>query len=158
MPQSPPMRRLGSWNRSAAESAAIFLPLFGTPKAKNFTGSMEVVAQRVDRVLLGRNVAILAKQPGDIVRTYAVNGKPPAKGDIFRNPDLAHTYRLLSEQGRDAFYKGEIAEKIDAFFRANGGYLRKEDFVAHQSEWVEPISANYRGYEVYETAAEHSGV
>jgi len=72
-----------------------------------------------------RNVAILAKQPGAIVRTYTVNGKPPVKGELFRNSDLAHTYRLLAEQGRDAFYKGEIAEKIDAFFRANGGYLRR---------------------------------
>ena len=89
-----------------------------------------------------RNVAILAKQSGAIVRTYTVNGRPPAKGDILRNPDLAHTYRLLAEQGRDAFRKGEIAEKIDAFFHANGGYLCKEDLAAHQSEWVEPISTN----------------
>jgi gamma-glutamyltranspeptidase/glutathione hydrolase len=72
----------------------------------------------------GRNVAILSKQPGAIVRTYTLNGRPPAKGEIFRNPDLAHTYRMIAEQGRDAFYKGEI----DAFFHANGGYLRKEDF------------------------------
>jgi gamma-glutamyltranspeptidase/glutathione hydrolase len=106
----------------------------------------------------GRNVAILAKQPGAIVRTYTVNGRPPAKGDIFRNPDLAHTYRLLAEQGRDAFYNGEIAEKIDAFFHANGGYLRKEDFAAHQSEWVEPISTNYHGYEVYELPPNTQGV
>src|SRR4029077_20950687 len=68
-----------------------------------------------------RNVAILAKQPGAIFRTYTVNGKPPVKGELFRNSDLAHTYRLLAEQGCDAFYKGEIAEKIDAFFRANVG-------------------------------------
>jgi gamma-glutamyltranspeptidase/glutathione hydrolase len=98
----------------------------------------------------GRNVAILAKQPGAILQTYAVNGKPPGKGDIFRNPELAHTYRLLAEKGRDAFYNGEVAEKIDAFFRANGGYLRKTDFAAHRSEWVEPVSTNYRGYDVYE--------
>ena len=106
----------------------------------------------------GRNVALLAKQPGAIVRTYTVNGKPPAKGEMFRNPDLAHIYRLLAEQGRDAFYKGEIAEKIDAFFRANGGYLRKEDFAAHQSEWVEPISTNYRGYDVCELPPNTQGV
>jgi len=106
----------------------------------------------------GRNVALLAKQPGAIVRTYTVNGKPPAKGEMFRNPDLAHTYRLLAEQGRDVFYRGEIAEKIDAFFRANGGYLRKEDFAAHQSEWIEPISTNYRGYDVCELPPNTQGV
>jgi gamma-glutamyltranspeptidase / glutathione hydrolase len=106
----------------------------------------------------GRNVAILAKQPGGILQTYTVDGKPPVKGEIFRNPDLAHTYRLLAEQGRDVFYRGEIAEKIDAFFRANGGYLRKEDLAAHQSEWVEPISTNYRGYDVYELPPNTQGV
>ncbi len=106
----------------------------------------------------GRNVSVLGKQPGAIVQTYTINGKAPAKGDIFRNPDLAHTYRLLSEKGRDVFYNGEIAEKIDAFFRANGGYLRKEDFAAHHSDWVEPISTNYRGYDVYELPPNTQGV
>jgi gamma-glutamyltranspeptidase/glutathione hydrolase len=106
----------------------------------------------------GRNVSVLAKQPGAIVQTYTINGKAPAKGDIFRNSDLAHTYRLLSEKGRDVFYNGEIAEKIDAFFRANGGYLRKEDFAAHHSDWVEPISTNYRGYDVYELPPNTQGV
>ena len=87
----------------------------------------------------GRNVAILANQPGAILQTYTIDGKPPEKGQIFRNPDLARTYRLLADQGRDAFYDGEIAEKIDQFFRANGGYLRKEDFASHHSEWVSPF-------------------
>jgi gamma-glutamyltranspeptidase / glutathione hydrolase len=105
-----------------------------------------------------RNVAILSKQPGAILQTYTVNGKAPAKGDIFRNADLAHTYRLLAEQGRDVFYKGEIAEKIDAFFRANGGYLRKEDLATHHSDWVDPVSTNYRGYEVYELPPNTQGV
>jgi gamma-glutamyltranspeptidase/glutathione hydrolase len=106
----------------------------------------------------GRNVAILANQPGGILQTYTVNGKPPEKGQIFRNPDLAHTYHLLAEKGRDAFYNGEIAEKIDQFFRANGGYLRKEDLAAHHSEWVDPISTNYRGYDVYELPPNTQGV
>src|ERR1700756_2602216 len=83
---------------------------------------------------LRREVSALADQPGALLRTYMVNGKPPAKGDIFRNQDLADTYRIIAEKGRDAFYEGEIAEKIDKFLRENGGYLRKEDFASHHSE------------------------
>src|SRR5256884_2739696 len=70
--------------------------------------------------------------------------RTPAKGDIFKNPALARTLRLIGERGRDGFYKGEVADKIDAFMRANGGFLRKTDF-ENNSTWVEPISANYRG-------------
>ena len=95
-------------------------------------------------------VSALANQPGALLRTYVVNGKPPAKGDIFRNQDLADTYKIITEKGRDAFYEGEIAEKIDKFLRENGGYLRKEDFASHHSEWVDLVSSNFRGYDVYE--------
>jgi gamma-glutamyltranspeptidase/glutathione hydrolase len=97
-----------------------------------------------------RNLPILAHEPGAVVQTYSINGAAPKKGDIFKNPDLANTYRIIAEKGRDAFYRGEIADKIDAFFRVNGGYLRKEDFSSHHSEWVDPVSTNYRGYDVYE--------
>jgi gamma-glutamyltranspeptidase/glutathione hydrolase len=82
--------------------------------------------------------------------TYLVNGHTPAEGEIFRNPDLAHTLSLLSRDGRDAFYKGGIAHTIDAYFRRIGGDLRYADFAAHHGEWVEPLSVNYRGYDVYE--------
>jgi gamma-glutamyltranspeptidase/glutathione hydrolase len=82
--------------------------------------------------------------------TYLVNGKAPEEGEIFRNPDLAHTYATLAKSGRDAFYKGEIAKTIDAYFKRIGGDLRYEDFAAHHGEWVEPLSVNYRGYDVYE--------
>jgi gamma-glutamyltranspeptidase/glutathione hydrolase len=64
------------------------------------------------------------KFPGAFVETYAPNGKAPAEGEIFKNPALAHTLRLIGEKGRDVFYKGEIADQIDAFMRANGGFLR----------------------------------
>ena len=85
--------------------------------------------------------------PGGFLETYTLDGKgrTPAKGDIFKNPALAHTLRLIGEKGRDAFYKGEIADKIDAFMQANGGYLRKADFEKHTSTWVDPVSTNYRG-------------
>src|SRR5260221_451136 len=77
-------------------------------------------------------------------------GQAPKKGDVFKNPDLANTYRIIEEKGRDAFYNGPIADKIDAFFRENGGFLRKEDFSSHHSDWVDLVSTNYRGYDVYE--------
>ena len=83
-------------------------------------------------------------------KTYLVNGAPPAQGQVFKNPDLARTYRLLAQGGRDAFYKGQFAKTMDAYFRRIGGDLRFEDFAAHKGEWIDPISVNYRGYDVYE--------
>jgi gamma-glutamyltranspeptidase/glutathione hydrolase len=98
------------------------------------------------------------KFPGAFLDVYAPGGHAPAEGDIFKNPALAHTLRLLAEQGRDAFYRGEIAQKIDEFMRANGGYLRKTDFEQHASTWVEPASVNYRGYDVYELPPNSQGI
>ncbi|HEY3636933.1 MAG TPA: gamma-glutamyltransferase family protein [Rhizomicrobium sp.] len=82
--------------------------------------------------------------------TYLVNGRTPAEGEIFHNPDLAHTLSLIAQGGRDVYYKGEIAHTIDAYFKRIGGDLRYADFAAHHGEWVEPLSVNYRGYDVYE--------
>jgi gamma-glutamyltranspeptidase/glutathione hydrolase len=98
--------------------------------------------------------------PGAFLETYTLDGKgrTPAKGDIFKNPDLAKTLRLIGEKGRDAFYKGDIAAKIDAFMRANGGFLRKADFEKHTSTWVEPVSTNYRGYDVFELPPNGQGI
>jgi gamma-glutamyltranspeptidase/glutathione hydrolase len=107
-----------------------------------------------------RNVAILRAQhlPGAFLETYAPNGQAPGKGEIFKNPSLARTYRLIAEQGRDVFYRGGIADQIDAFMRANGGWLRKADFEKHASTWVEPLSTNYRGYDVYELPPNGQGI
>ena len=98
--------------------------------------------------------------PGAFIATYTLDGKErtPGKGDIFKNPDLARTLRLIGEKGRDAFYKGEIANEIDVFMRANGGFLRKTDFEKHTSTWVEPVSVNYRGYEVFELPPNGQGI
>ncbi|HTT82900.1 MAG TPA: gamma-glutamyltransferase family protein [Rhizomicrobium sp.] len=82
--------------------------------------------------------------------TYLIDGHAPAQGEIFRNPDLAHTLTLIAEGGRDVYYKGSIAHTIDAYFRRIGGDLRYADFAAHHGEWVEPLSVDYRGYDVYE--------
>src|SRR3954449_11853158 len=98
--------------------------------------------------------------PGGFLETYTLDGKgrTPAKGDIFKNPALAKTLRLIAEKGRDAFYKGEIADKIDAFMQANGGFLRKVDFEKHSSTWVDPVSVNYRGYDVFELPPNGQGI
>ena len=98
--------------------------------------------------------------PGGFLETYTLDGKgrTPAKGDIFKNPALAKTLRLIGEKGRDAFYKGEIADKIDKFMRENGGFLRKADFEKHTSTWVDPVSANYRGYDVFELPPNGQGI
>jgi gamma-glutamyltranspeptidase/glutathione hydrolase len=104
------------------------------------------------------SVPLLGKEPGAFLATYAPGGHAPAKGEIFKNPDLANTYTLLAEKGRDAFYRGEIAEKIDQFFAANGGWLRKIDFESHTSTWVEPVSVNYRGYDIYELPPNGQGI
>src|SRR3954471_23406421 len=98
--------------------------------------------------------------PGAFLETYTLDGKgrTPAKGDIFKNPALAKTLRLIGEKGRDAYYKGEIADKIDAFMQANGGFLRKADFEKHTSTWVDPVSTDYRGYEVFELPPNGQGI
>ena len=116
---------------------------------------------RTDRLLLAvRTPSFTARLPGAFLETYTLDGKgrTPAKGDIFKNPALAKTLRLIGEKGRDAFYKGEIADKIDAFMQANGGYLRKADFEKHTSTWVEPVSVNYRGYDVFELPPNGQGI
>lgn len=99
----------------------------------------------------------LKDQP-NFADTYLPGGSAPAKGEIFRNPDLARTYRLIAEKGRDVFYRGEIAETIDRFSRRIGGFLRLKDFEDHASTWVEPVSTNYRGYSVWELPPNGQGI
>jgi gamma-glutamyltranspeptidase/glutathione hydrolase len=98
--------------------------------------------------------------PGAFLQTYTLDGKgrTPAKGDIFKNPALAKTLRLIGEKGRDAFYKGELADKIDKFMQENGGFLRKADFEKHTSTWIDPVSTNYRGYDVFELPPNGQGI
>src|SRR6516162_1259328 len=100
----------------------------------------------------------LIEEIGAFRSTYAMNGRAPRKGEIFRNPDLARTYRILAEQGRDAFYRGELAATIDRFMRQSGGWLSLKDLAGHASEWVAPISSSYRGYDIYELPPNTQGV
>ena len=92
----------------------------------------------------------LIEELGNARATYLIGGRSPAEGEIFRNPDLANTLEALAKYGRDAYYKGEIAHRIDGYFKRIGADLRYEDFAAHHGEWVTPLTVNYRGYDVHE--------
>jgi gamma-glutamyltranspeptidase/glutathione hydrolase len=98
------------------------------------------------------------KDEPNFAATYLPGGRAPRKGEMFRNPDLAKTYRILAAKGRDAFYRGEIARTIDSFERRIGGYIRLKDLEDHASTWVEPVSANYRGYDVWEIPPNSQGI
>jgi gamma-glutamyltranspeptidase/glutathione hydrolase len=98
------------------------------------------------------------KQYPNVEDIYIPGGKAPAKGEMFRNPSLAGTLEKISVGGRNAFYKGEIARTIDRFMKEQGGFLSYEDLAAHTSEWVEPVSTNYRGYDVWELPPNGQGI
>ncbi|HVS17639.1 MAG TPA: gamma-glutamyltransferase, partial [Planctomycetota bacterium] len=95
---------------------------------------------------------------GAIADTYTIDGRAPREGDVFTNPDLAATLAHLAEHGPRSFYEGELAERMDAYFQRVGCALRKDDLVAHRSEWVEPISTTYRGVTVYELPPNGQGL
>lgn len=86
------------------------------------------------------------------------DGDAPREGEIFRNPDLADTYRMIAEGGRDAFYDGPIAQTINDYMERIGGWISYEDMANHRSEWVDPLSVNYRGYDVWQLPPQTQGV
>jgi gamma-glutamyltranspeptidase/glutathione hydrolase len=103
------------------------------------------------------NVRSLSRYP-NVSEVYMPGGKPPAKGEVFKNPFLASTLEKIAKEGKDAFYKGEIARTIDRFMKDQGGFLSYEDLASHTSEWVEPVSTNYRGYDVWELPPNGQGI
>ncbi len=94
----------------------------------------------------------------DIKKTYLIDGRVPEVGEIFFQKNLARTLKVLSEGSREAFYRGEIAEKIVKFSDENGGHLTKKDFADHTSTWVEPIAVDYKGYTLYECPPNGQGI
>jgi gamma-glutamyltranspeptidase / glutathione hydrolase len=104
-----------------------------------------------------RNVERIGEYPG-FADIFMPGGRAPRKGEIFRNPALADTYARIAEGGRDAFYRGEIAHAIADYMQANGGFLAYEDLAAHRSEWVTPVSVNYRGYDVWQLPPNGQGI
>jgi gamma-glutamyltranspeptidase/glutathione hydrolase len=89
-------------------------------------------------------------QDAAAARTFLPNGQAPKTGDVFANPRLANSLELIAKGGRDAFYRGPIARAIIADMRTRNGLLDERDFTDHKSDWIEPISTNYRGYDVLE--------
>lgn len=104
-----------------------------------------------------RNASVLQQYPG-FKETFMPGGRTPRKGEIFKNPRLADTLEKIARDGRDVFYKGELARKMDAFMKKVDGFLSYEDFASHTSEWVEPVSTNYRGYDVWELPPNGQGI
>ena len=92
------------------------------------------------------------------VKTFLPNQRPPAVGQVFRNPDLANSLREIAQGGRDAYYKGDIARRIVEASQKLGGTFTAKDFADYSSEWVDPISTTYRGWTVYEMPPNSHGV
>ncbi len=106
---------------------------------------------------LGRSAPILSGFP-NFKETYMPDGRMPDKGELFRNPYLANTYEIIAQEGRDAFYRGDIARTIESYIRENGGFLSYEDMAAHTSTWVDPVSTNYRGYDIWQLPPNGQGI
>jgi gamma-glutamyltranspeptidase/glutathione hydrolase len=137
---------------------------FGTKSLKDVLAPAITVAEEgfgVTEVIAGewRSAAERLRQTPDAAKTYLVNGeRAPRFGELFRNPRLAATYRSIGEQGAEAFYRGKIAEQIVAFSESNGGFFSLRDFHEHTSEWIDPVSTNYRGYDVWELPPNGQGI
>ncbi len=98
------------------------------------------------------------EETANATRTYAVDGHAPREGDVFRNPDLARTYRKIADGGRDVFYDGEIADTMEAYFKRVGGWMTRADLREQHAEWADPLRTTYRGVDVYGMAANTQGL
>ncbi len=105
----------------------------------------------------GRSATFLHQYPG-FTETYMPNGHAPVKGEIFKNPRLANTLSRIAKEGRNVFYEGDIAYTIAKTVQEQGGFLDVKDLSRHRSEWVEPVSTNYRGYDVWELPPNGQGI
>lgn len=108
-----------------------------------------------------RFTAAAAKQPevfGPWVEKYTDNGRAFGPGHLFKNPDYAATLRELAATDCESFYRGDLMRKIVAFSKKTGGYFEESDFENYRAEWVEPISTNYKGYDVYELPPNGHGI
>jgi gamma-glutamyltranspeptidase / glutathione hydrolase len=98
------------------------------------------------------------KQYPTLSKTYAPNGATPEFGEIFKNPGMADFFKILARDGADAFYQGEIAERIVKFSKASGGRFSMKDFRDHKANWIDPVTSGYRGYDVWELPPNGQGI
>ena len=135
-------KRLGRFNLTKVLEAPIFY-------AREGFGVTPIIARSWS---LGKEANPAA------LKTFMPDGKPLRYGDIFKNEDMAKFFEIIARDGADAFYKGEIAERIVKFSKANGGRFSMRDFREHTADWVEPVSTNYRGYDVWELPPNGQGI
>lgn len=138
--------RFGSRSLTEVLAPAIHYATAGFPVS-------EIIAHQWDLIVQ----AGLLRQH-DALRTFTINGRAPRLGEVFRLPSLARSLQVLAAAGREAFYRGELAEQIVAFARANGGLHTAADFAEHTSTWVEPIQTDYRGHALCELPPNGQGL
>ncbi len=105
-----------------------------------------------------KNASNNFKKYPNFKETYYINDSTPKKGQIFKNPDLAKTLRVIAKKGKKGFYEGEVANSIANFIQDQGGFLSYDDLKNHKSEWIDPVSTNYRGYDVWELPPNGQGI
>jgi gamma-glutamyltranspeptidase/glutathione hydrolase len=138
-------KKFGKFSMSQILEYAIDYAKNGFPLADEAAFEMEGIKKR-----FGNNAGLES--------VYLPGGRVPQRGEIFKNPALASVLKNIATQGRDYFYKGPVAKTIDSFMKKNGGFLSYNDLAQHQSTWVEPVSTNYRGYDVWELPPNGQGI
>ncbi len=108
--------------------------------------------------IIARDWKLAIEKHPTLMAVFTVDGNVPGFGDVFANPRLAAALEAIGKNGADAFYRGESAERIVAHSSANGGRLSMKDFADHTANWVEPVSTNYRGYDVWEIPPNGQGI
>ncbi|MCA9150868.1 MAG: gamma-glutamyltransferase, partial [Planctomycetales bacterium] len=108
--------------------------------------------------LIASHFRFPASYDESLKRLYYTNGEAPGYGDILKNPELANSYRQIAAGGAEAFYRGEIAQRVSAKARDMGGYLSAQDLADHTADWVEPVSTNYRGWDVWQIPPNGQGI
>jgi gamma-glutamyltranspeptidase/glutathione hydrolase len=147
----------------AVDGWAKLLERFGTKKFPEVLAPAIHVAEQGFAVTewtssLWINNADLLRKNDEATHVYLNNDQAPRVGQMFRNPDLANSFKLIASGGRDAFYKGELAHKFVQLSQKEGGVMTLNDLASYSSEWVEPISTTYRGWTVYELPPNGQGI